>query len=45
MKTVDALDHPLPFLLAITIAVFAVRAFAKWGFARLGWSGPLAFFS
>jgi hypothetical protein len=43
-KTLNMLDHPLPFLLFMTLAIFGVRAVAKWGANRAGWTGVAAFF-
>ena len=40
MKLED-LDHPLVFAIAITFVVLGMSAFLGWGFASLGWSGPL----
>jgi hypothetical protein len=40
----DNADHVLPFLIAITFAVFGVRAVLVYGFKRVGWNGPAAFF-
>lgn len=37
----DDLDHPLLFLLIITIGVIGVTSLLSWGFASLGWTGPL----
>lgn len=40
MKASD-FDHPVVFLLVITIGVIAVQALLGWAFASLGWTGPL----
>lgn len=37
----DALDHPVPFLLFTTLGVIAMMALLAWLFTTLGWSGPL----
>jgi len=34
-------DHPLIFLIAVTLGVIGLMAFMSWGFASLGWTGPL----
>jgi hypothetical protein len=34
-------DHPIVFLFVLTIGVIAMQAFLAWGFATLGWTGPL----
>lgn len=36
------LDHPIVFLLVITLGVVGMMAVLSWGFTALGWSGPLA---
>jgi hypothetical protein len=45
MRVIESLDHPIPFIIAITLAVLGVKALGKWAFTRLGWDGPKAFFS
>lgn len=40
----EKLDHPLVFLLTISLGVAAVWAFISWGLASLGWTGPLGLF-
>jgi hypothetical protein len=35
------LDHPIVFLFAVTLGVFGLAAVMSWGFASLGWTGPL----
>lgn len=42
--SLEKLDHPLVFLLTLTIGVFATAAFLSWGLAKLGWTGPLGLF-
>lgn len=37
-------DHPLPFLLAVTLFVVAASALIGIGLAKLGLSGPAAVF-
>lgn len=34
-------DHPLIFLLVITMGVVALMALGSWGARNLGWTGPL----
>lgn len=43
-RTLDALDHPLLFILFMTMAVFATAALLTWAFKSLGWTGPANFF-
>jgi hypothetical protein len=40
-NTVEALDHPVPFLLFTTFGVIAMMALLAWLFTSLGWTGPL----
>lgn len=37
-------DHPIVFLLVMTIGVFSVAAILSWAFASMGWTGPLGLF-
>lgn len=37
----EKLDHPLVFLLTITLGVIGVTALLSWLFASLKWTGPL----
>lgn len=43
-RILDTLDHPIMFVFFMTLAVFGTAAVATWGFKRLGWTGPAAFF-
>lgn len=43
-KLVEELDHPIPFVLAITIAVMCMSALLTWGFKAAGLPGPAALF-
>lgn len=45
MGLVDKLDHPVVFVIFLTLAVLGVKAFGKWAFTQLGWDGPRAFFT
>ena len=36
------LDKPIVFALAITLVVVGTISFLGWGFAALGWTGPLS---
>lgn len=40
----DDFDHPLPFLFAMTIGVFAMAALISWGLSKAGFTGPLGIF-
>ena len=40
----ESLDHPLVFLVVVTLGVVAMMALASWFFAALGWTGPLGLF-
>lgn len=42
--TKENFDHPLPFLLAVTLFVVAASALIGIGLAKLGFSGPAAVF-
>jgi hypothetical protein len=37
----ENLDHPLIFLLVITLGVIGMQALLSWGFSSLHWTGPL----
>jgi hypothetical protein len=41
-KLVEALDHPIIFILFVTLAVCGMSTMLTWGFKSLGWSGPAA---
>lgn len=43
-KLLDAADHPITFVLFITLAVFGVRAMFVYGAKRVGAPGVAAFF-
>jgi hypothetical protein len=34
-------DHPIVYVLTITMCVIGVTALMSWGFSSLGWTGPL----
>jgi len=34
-------DHPLIFLLVITVGVIGMTSLLSWGFTSLKWTGPL----
>lgn len=40
----ESFDHPMPFLLAVTLFVVSASALIGMGFAKLGWAGPAAVF-
>lgn len=44
MKGLARFDHPLVFLIVMTLGVYAVGNLLGVGFRTLGWSGPAAFF-
>ena len=39
--SLEKLDHPLVFAFAITFVVIGLMSVLGWGFASLGWTGPL----
>lgn len=43
-RTLDALDHPLPFIFFMLLALWGLAAVLTWGSKQLGWDGPAAFF-
>ena len=45
MRTVEMFDHPLPFVIAMFLVIFGIRAFVKWGASQMGWQGVVAFVS
>lgn len=40
----EKLDHPLVFLLVMTIGVFAMASVISYILVMLGWTGPLGIF-
>jgi hypothetical protein len=40
-KRFKKLDQPIVFALSITLVVIGMSAFLSWGFASLGFTGPL----
>ena len=43
-KFLDSLDHPITFLVLITIGVVAMAAIFVWLFKAAGWPGPAMLF-
>ncbi len=41
MPKIEDFDHPLIFLLVITLGVIGVTSILSWVFASLNWTGPL----
>jgi hypothetical protein len=41
MPKLEDFDHPLVFLVVISIGVIGISAFMGWVFSSLGWTGPL----
>lgn len=41
MAKLSDLDQPIIFLIAVMLGVLGLSAIMAWGFASLGWSGPL----
>jgi hypothetical protein len=41
MVDLAKLDHPLVFLLVITLGVIGMTSLLSWGFSSLHWTGPL----
>jgi hypothetical protein len=41
---VDSLDHPIVFLVLITVGVVALAAIFVWLFKAAGWPGPAMLF-
>lgn len=37
-------DHPIIFLLVITLGVIAMSSIISWGLVKAGWTGPLGLF-
>jgi hypothetical protein len=42
MPDFTKLDHPIIFVLTITLCVVGMIAVLSWAFAGLGWTGPLS---
>lgn len=40
-KVIKTLDHPIPFLLFVTVGVIGMSALLGWLFASLNMTGPL----
>lgn len=40
----NSLDHPVFFVLVLTIAVFCMAAIFAWGLKAAGYAGPAAIF-
>lgn len=38
------MDHPIVFLVVMTIGVFATASVLSWGAKSMGWSGIVGFF-
>lgn len=43
METIKRLDHPLLFIVFVTMAVLGMQAALTWGFKEIGWNGAAAF--
>ena len=43
-RLLETLDHPIVFVVILTIAVFAMKTLLEAGFKTVGWSGPSAIF-
>lgn len=43
IMNIKAFDHPLLFVLFVTMAVLGMQAALTWGFKELGWNGAAAF--
>jgi hypothetical protein len=41
-KDLQQFDHPIVFLLVITLGVVGMISVLSWAFTSLGWSGPLS---
>jgi hypothetical protein len=39
--SLEKLDHPVTFLLAMTLGVIGLSALLAWFFASMKWTGPL----
>lgn len=43
MDTIKRLDHPLLFIVFVTMAVLGTQAALTWGFKAVGWNGAATF--
>lgn len=43
-RFLDTIDHPIVFVLFMTMAVFGVAAIVTWGAKQMGWTGIANFF-
>jgi asparagine N-glycosylation enzyme membrane subunit Stt3 len=43
-KFLNAMDHPIPFLLFMLLALWGLAALLTYGFKKAGMPGPAAFF-
>lgn len=43
-ELLDSLDHPIVFVVLMTIAVVSLAAIFVWLFKAAGWPGPAALF-
>lgn len=41
-RLMSTLDHPIVFVLFLTIAVLGMKSLLEAGFKTVGWSGPTA---
>lgn len=41
-RFLEQIDHPILFVLFLTLAVLGTKALLEAGFKTLGWSGPTA---
>lgn len=44
MVNASDFDHPIIFLIVISLGVAAVWAIISWGLVKAGWTGPLGLF-
>lgn len=44
-KFLNAANHPLVFIITMTLLVTATRKLFATGFKKLGWTGPANFFA
>lgn len=43
MMDLKRFDHPLMFIIFVTMAVLGMQAALTWGFKAVGWNGAAAF--